>query len=356
MSSQDLTTEEGVLRYLCKRFYPTCSKVERLSDGFSGFVYRANLASTKQSTSIIVKHFESYAARAPTWKLDPVRLNFESKMLNLFSQLDWQGDSIVHVPKILQRDEERHVLVLEDAGPLPSLKLWFTAVVDASTCVAIGSALGAFLAKFHNSTAGQRELMSGFTDNATAKNLSSTLYFGRLPGAAAEFGFTDDCFKEAAKVGEREVWQSEDVLTLGDFWTGNILVSTQPELRLFALDFELAKPGTAAFDVGQMAAEMYCLAAFKDHHKGLVMLEAFLEAYMKGREGESSVDATKVAVRIGAHLLVVMPRAWNNEVDDGRICEVVKVGAELVRIGWEGNLEKLGTSIVRPLLNLRKNG
>ena len=272
-------------------------------------------------------------------------------MLKLLSQPDLQGDGIVHVPRMLRYDEETYTMIMEDVGALPSLKGWFVPSVDSSVCASIGDALGRYLAKFHNFTAEHRDTILTFNENITAKNLSSTLYFGRLPSVAAEFGFTDSCFEEAARAGEREVQESQEVLTLGDFWTGNVLVSTTPKLRLFALDFELSKPGTAAFDIGQMAAEMYCLAAFRDYDKGMIMLEAFLTAYKQESESKRSIDALKVAIRIGAHLLVIMPRAWGTEGGDEKVREVAGIGAELVRLGCKRSADELQRSIVNPLLS-----
>ena len=40
----DLTTSDGVLGYLQAYSYPTCISVERLAEGWSGFVYRAQLS------------------------------------------------------------------------------------------------------------------------------------------------------------------------------------------------------------------------------------------------------------------------------------------------------------------------
>ena len=270
-------------------------------------------------------------------------------MLALLDDPDMLGNGIVRVPTIYYRDPANHLVTMKDVGALPTLKSWFTPSIDSATSVTIGRGLGKFLAKVHACTTTKNKgWISIFNDNTTAKDLSSTLFFGRLPDAAAQFGYTDEYFKEVAKEGAREVQESQDVLTLGDFWTGNILVSKDPELRLYAVDFEFAKPGTAEFDIGQMAAEIYCLARFKDHDKGSAMLDAFLKAYGEER-GEGLVDAAKVAIRIGVHLLTVAPTAWRNEVDEGKIREIAKTGAELVKMGWEKDVDKLEQSIVKSL-------
>lgn len=40
----DLTTPEGIQEYLQSRGYPLCDSVVRLAEGFSGFVYRAQIS------------------------------------------------------------------------------------------------------------------------------------------------------------------------------------------------------------------------------------------------------------------------------------------------------------------------
>lgn len=72
--SHDLTTEDGVREYLQQGLYPTCHRVERLSDGVSGFVYRAWQQASTEPATFIVKHVEGYAARSQNWKLDQHRM------------------------------------------------------------------------------------------------------------------------------------------------------------------------------------------------------------------------------------------------------------------------------------------
>ena len=260
-----------------------------------------------------------------------------------------QSDKLIRTPRLLFYDEEDHVLVMEDAGKLPSVKEWFKPDADINTVANIGQALGRYLAHIHNSTAGRDDVLSMFNGNETAKYLSGTLYFGGLPAAAKRQGYTDEYLKHVAKEAQREVLERNDVLTLGDFWTGNVLVSSNnDDLNLFVLDLELSKPGTAEFDIGQMAAEMYCLAAFRDYETGMELLRAFLAAYKESRNVD--VDTGKVAIRMGAHFTVIMPNAWSNETTDQRLRDVLEIGADLIRMGWEKDTKSLRTSIIGTLI------
>ena len=76
MAIIDLTSEEGISTYLRNSnlwFCPKVKGVERLSEGFTGFVFRVYVDGLVHS-SIIIKHAASYAARAPLWKLDQSRM------------------------------------------------------------------------------------------------------------------------------------------------------------------------------------------------------------------------------------------------------------------------------------------
>lgn len=236
---------------------------------------------------------------------------------------------------------------MEDAGPLPSLKTWLQPTSNPTQTESIGTALGSYLAQIHNATHHNASLKTSFASNTTAKNVSSAVYYASLPAAAAKHGHTDAFLTAAAKAAEAEVQSADEVWTLGDFWTGNVLVSAPEgasEPKLTVLDLELAKPGTAAFDVGQMGAEMVCLARFRSEEAGGLLLEAFSRAYRRVREGE--VDVAGVAVRVGAHLVTMMPRAWEGEAGQEGVRKGVDEGVELIRMGWERDERVLEKSAV----------
>ena len=240
---------------------------------------------------------------------------------------------------------------MEDMGDLPSLKSWLQATSPAEQITSVGQTLGTYLAQIHNATADDSSLLEDFSSNLVGRNLSSFVYYSRLPAAAAEHGYTDPFIAAAAKAAETEVLTANEVWTLGDFWTGNVLVSTPdaqcvPELTV--LDLELAKPGTAAFDVGQMGAEMLCLALFRHPEQGRLLLQAFFGAYRAERK--TSVDAPGVAIRIAAHLFTMMPRAWKAETGEEKVKAALQQGFELLKMGWERDEAGLRNSIVGVLM------
>ncbi|KAM0719683.1 hypothetical protein Q7P37_003814 [Cladosporium fusiforme] len=356
MAQLDLTTEESVLKYLQSKDY-TCTTVERLSEGVSGFVFRAHLnipASAQSPTSLIVKHVQNYAARWPEYKIAQDRMDYEAKALFFLTQAHFVTKfPRISAPTLLHYNQTNHTLLMKDAGALPSLKSWLQPTSPSTQVRSIGKSLGSYLAHIHNQTATDATLKAAFNTNNTAKQVSSFVYYAGLPAAAAEHGHSEPFIAAAAKAAEAEVLDSDEVWTLGDFWTGNVLVSAatgedQSEPSLTVLDLELAKPGTAAFDVGQMAAEMLCLARFRSAEKGGLLLESFLEAYEAERLG--GVDAAGVAVRVGAHLVTMMPRAWKAEAGEDGVMNGVEEGVELIRMGWERDEDGLRKSAVGILM------
>lgn len=170
--------------------------------------------------------------------------------MRALSKLEVPG---VRVPQVYHFDATNFVLILEDAGQVPSLKSWIQADSDLDEVRKIGSILGRFLAKIHSLGP---QVKSQFDNNLTARKLSSAVYFSRLPAEARKRGFEAECFATAARQGARDVLEADEVFTIGDFWTGNILVCKpgREELDICVVDFEMAKTGTAAFDIGHMVS------------------------------------------------------------------------------------------------------
>ena len=240
---------------------------------------------------------------------------------------------------------------MEDMGDLPSLKTWLQTTSTAGQITSIGRTLGMYLANLHNEATVESWVDGTACSNVVGRNLSSSVYFGGLAAAAAKYGYTDSWIATAANAAMVEVLTANEVWTIGDFWTGNVLISApedQSAPKLAVLDFELAKPGTAAFDVGQMAAEMLCLAHFRCPEQAHLLLRTFFEAYRAERK--TSVDAAAVAIRIGAHFFTIMPRAWMPEFGETKVRLALEQGFELLKIGWERDEAALRKSIVGVLM------
>jgi hypothetical protein len=205
----------------------------------------------------------------------------------------------VRVPNLLAFDKNNHALIMEDAGDIPSLKSWVRLDSPRQQVASVGQSLGSYLAHIHNTTADDSAIKDVFGSNVIGKDVSSSIYYGGLPAAASKFGYTQPFITAAAEFAENEVLTTNETWTFGDFWTGNVLVSAPNEQdapKLTVLDLELAKPGTAAFDIGQMGAEMLCLARFRAEDQGSLLLRTFFQAYKA--ECNVGVDTAAVAMRM----------------------------------------------------------
>lgn len=282
--------------------------------------------------------------------------DYEQKALTaLPAVLDLSHPDSVKFPDVLHYDAEAHVLVLQDLGDVPSLKAWLTPSSPVETCARIGASLGRFFAGVHGVRLKNPGVMEQFAGNETARRLSALVYYDNLPRAAEAFGYRDGFIAEAAADAAREVMEAKEVLTLGDAWPGNVLVSGSVgagledlKVELYMIDLELSKPGTAAFDIGQMAAELYCMARFVDQERGGLLLQNFLREY---RACGGQTSAAKVAIRVGAHFVVIGPMAWGERIGKTKLEELVADGIKLISAGWREDVSALQETMLAPLLD-----
>lgn len=111
-----------------------------------------------------------------------------------------------------------------------------------------------------------------------------------------------------------------------DFRTGNILVSIDPTTSqldaLWILDWELAKYGPAASDLGQFCAEAWNIAYFRDRDAGIGLLNSFHEAYIDALRvsindtSAVNIRGAEVALHAAAHVAVWTPVAGWSENEE----------------------------------------
>ena len=209
--------------------------------------------------------------------------------------------------------------------------------LDLEACRIIGRELGIFLATIHRECTKDRSLMEFLDKNTQMKHLSALVTYGRLvdtltgerkgqdgsavvdpppveslPAGAVET--IDALAQETSSAIEGA--NADSVFTMGDFWTGNIVVNTHTDAsgvtkvdRIFVIDWEVTKPGLPYLDFGQFVAEMHSLRLFyADTAKELVegALDEFYAAYREGY----SIDEKYVrgaTAHLGAHLVAWTP-------------------------------------------------
>ncbi|KAF7319246.1 APH domain-containing protein [Mycena chlorophos] len=344
----DLATIDGVEAYLAETEF-ACSRVVPLAGGIGNFTYRLFLRNPyEQQTTVILKHAAPYLANRPGVPFAVERQIYEAHILRQVLSSGVCSD-LVSVPKVFHHDTTGNFLILEDCGE-SNLKQFLLANTPTLEAAAqIGKSLGEFLGKFHAWGLGQQQLLEFLGKNAQAKAMTASITYGRLvpmlsthkipatellPEAISD----EDLEPIAVIVAERtaEIQSATTALTMGDFWTGNIVIqvdSTSGAVTTKVVDWELAKPGIRALDVGQFCAEVHCVGLFNPEkaEAAAALIKAFLIAYRAHcGELEDHIAGT-AAKHMGAHLCTITPTAgW------GTPEETVKAVQEGLTYLWEG--------------------
>lgn len=136
--------------------------------------------------------------------------------------------SAVRVPKVLHQDAEKHVMIMEDAGDVPSLKTFLsqTPPCTSRTKVAgeIGEQLGSFLAFLH-CTGGDAEVKEKFSKNDASRKLCAWRDAGRLNASATRYATADLRYGAIAARVVEDTLKSEETFNMGDFWSALICPS-----------------------------------------------------------------------------------------------------------------------------------
>lgn len=270
------------------------------------------------------------------------------------------SDALARVPRLHHHDKKEHVLIMDDCGAeAKTLKqLLKDGLLDIPACRIVGRALGAFLATIHRECTKDQELMQYLDQNIEMKRLSAIMTYGRLvdtltgkrKGQAGE-AVVDPPLAESLEEGTihtvemiaQETSQAvigadaKSVFTMGDFWTGNIVVSTSVGMsgdltveRIFVIDWEVTKPGLPCVDFGQFVAEMHTLRRFYEAPAKESVDEALNEFFAAYKEGYPVDDVylRGATAHLGAHLV-----AWTPVVGWGpkeKVRHVVEEGVEFL--------------------------
>ena len=239
-------------------------------------------------------------------------------------------DSLARVPTIYLHDESNHVIIMEDAGrEAVNLKALLRQPDPPSTVTgaAIGRALGEFIAKLHawGKTDQGRSSLDFFDGHPQARDICAWATYGRLVdtimGKSKSIPLIHDPplevnseeLEKISRLAEeraKEMRNSRETMTMGDFWPGNVLVDMErgadgsEKLRkLLVVDWEVARPGVAAFDVGQFQAEIVTVRHFNPvcGPATEVLDAAFLEGYLSI---EPELDRQKAGQHLATHLVI----------------------------------------------------
>ena len=245
------------------------------------------------------------------------------------------SNSLARVPTVYLHDESNHAIIMEDAGrDAVNLKelLRRSNPPSPATGAVIGRVLGEFIAKLHawGKTDQGRASLDSFDGNPQARNICAWATYGRLvdtiTGKSESIPLIHDPPLQVAseeldrisKLAEEraeEMRVSRETMTMGDFWPGNVLVDldrgsdgSEEKLRkVLVVDWEVARPGVAAFDVGQFQGEIFTVQHFNPvcGPVGEALNAAFLEGYLSI---QPELDRQKAAQHSAMHLVIWTPR------------------------------------------------
>ncbi|THH05169.1 hypothetical protein EW145_g4991 [Phellinidium pouzarii] len=372
----ELSDPNDVLTYLADTPFAS-TRAESLTGGNANFVFRLHLAVPFEGRdqTLVLKHAKPWIPMDKTIKFAVERQEFEAMALRHVRAF-LPADALVTVPALHHYDSKRHVLIMEDCGPhgrtLKEILRDADVPLSPHAARALGTALGRFLAVVHTQGSSDVELLNCVARNEEGKRLSALVTYGRLAamlkGEGESAGLVEPPIAGAGGLSEKDVedvgalasetiqamLDASTVFTMGDFWTGNIMVHLgdggQVE-RAYVVDWEVAKPGLPFLDFGQFVAEMHTLRRCHSTAEGSVeeALSAYAKAYRK--EMGTRVDDEYVrgaAAHIGAHLAVWTPRVstWGPK---NKVREIVREGAEYLLRSRRGDMEWLKTSVVDEL-------
>ncbi|KAI6008387.1 kinase-like domain-containing protein [Pisolithus orientalis] len=381
-----LATPAGVQAYLEDTAFASRT-VDLLKGGYSAFTYRIHLRTPiDRRSTFVLKYTPSYAAAsigerhtdAAFCGTSGAEQKFEAEAFRLSRQLSIRsGEITVEVPALRLYDEEKHVMIVDDAGTdARTLKeILINESLPTALLQEMGTALGYFLSHLHGLSECHDVDLSLFTNNEVGKMITAWMTYSRtvstltgkdeipaLSNPPLEIsGEKLAAFSKLVEIRSREIHSStgSDVMTHGDFWPGNIMVclrrgangTVEAVEKLYVVDWEVAKMGLPGLDLGQLCAELYLISRFYPRRKesAEAVITSFLSTY---RRCNNKVDPALAGVtvgHIGAHLVTLGPRiSWGGREQTRK---VVQEGVEMLTLGCTGSVSSLQESIVGPLLS-----
>ncbi|KAJ6548137.1 kinase-like domain-containing protein [Mycena vulgaris] len=343
-AEQDLATIAGAQAWLASTPFASTS-ITLLSGAHSNFTYRLHLTTPYNGHStLVMKHAKPHIVLSATDILDAMeRQTFEAKALEkIKKELDC-GPLAATVPELYHFDDQAHVMIIEDCGEKSTnlKELMLKATPSPAVAREIGLALGQFMGRLHAWATVDSAILDSFAQNDQAKRITSWITYERLiptlttdnlPAVALLPNPVPQSDLDAIRaiIAERtpQIYTSRAALTMGDFWTGNVVVNLRSDAsleRVHVIDWELVKPGVAALDIGQFCAEMHTCTLFKPQTAApaAALIDAFLTEYRTHCGPMAPHMANVAAKHMGAHLVTITPHVgWGTPEENVKAIEL----------------------------------
>ncbi|KAF9526536.1 kinase-like domain-containing protein [Crepidotus variabilis] len=352
-----------------------CRSVTQFPGGSANYVYRLHLnAAIGDIETVVLKHAQPFfrAWEEISWELDRQALEVEA-MTRV--RIGLPSTSIVQVPQIFHFDAHNHFIVLEDCGlDVMTLKDLISSGSISSTSVAetIGSAVGEFIATLHEWSRNNPDgILDAFDEcphtkrmfaNVTYDHIVSTLHgvdedsLPLLSGLEIERSkiqtiqrLTDEYRAHVLAPGH----STRDVFLMGDLTYTNVLVSNDEQpLRIYLLDWELARTGLPGSEFGKFCAFLDSRMRGNLNAAELAskVQSSFLEAYSRHAKLDSRLAQDTLA-HWGSTYIYRMPR--QPLCEEKLVSDFVKEGVEYMAQSREKDF--LAQSPVRVLLVDKRN-
>jgi tRNA A-37 threonylcarbamoyl transferase component Bud32 len=267
--------EEAVERLLDERSVLSYVRDRGLLDGapatasvLRGGVSNVVLAVDDGRRRVVVKQSLGRLRVRDEWHAPRERVMAEAAALDAA-----RGLTATRVPMVVDRDPERHVVVIEAAPE--DWRDWKTQLLRGDATPALGRNLGEVLGRWHRLTVGSA-LPAEVEGQASFEVLRLEPYY--RTAARRQPALSDQILSLAEELSSRRV-----CLVHGDFSPKNVLVDpTADGESLWVIDFEVAHRGDPAFDVAFLASHLILKSIHRPAWAPLydACLRAFATAYV----------------------------------------------------------------------------
>ena len=247
-----MNTPEEVRRWLLDHVANGDQVAEpfRLSGGWINHVWKAEVG----DRTLVVKHAGLMASGSPDIRMDPSRILFEARAMEMVRNVSCLADlsSHVRVPQVVFVDPVRQALAMEFVGPAVDLQQ----AMDGGWSHGIDVRmewLGRYFGLLHGSTS-QNPALGHKMDNAPVQRTRREVQYEGTRKLLEGFDLPD-----AEQLGQRVSALGEDLLApgccliMGDLWPRSVLLGAQ---STFLIDWEFSHYGRPLQDIAHLAAHM----------------------------------------------------------------------------------------------------
>ncbi|EGX52971.1 hypothetical protein AOL_s00007g307 [Orbilia oligospora ATCC 24927] len=334
-----------------------------ITNGIGNAVHRlvlnTSISNNPTSTgTVILKHSNPYIFNIDgqkfVWDLWP----FEANALQ-----DVPHTEVVKAPKLYWVDHVNRVMFTEDAGPQSqNLKdlLLSDEIPQPKVFSKIGEELGAYLAQLH-SWGRDTKVLEKY-ENKDSRVIASWRTYGRFEDALIKAypELSENLKQKVAAYCAQEkdkALHGNEIVIMGDFWTGNVLVNLTEtgELEsLYIVDWEMVRPADAATELSQMLAEVWEAGEFSKNLNAKPaaksLSEGLCSTYRSQVEKIPEGMLKEVMLAAGAHIVVWGEIGFAVYGDEGKFKEVKDKATQFIRkaFGEEVESQDWGFGALKP--------